>query len=80
MNGEGWTWLSNSRRWHYFVGGRSLCGRWFTFATNFELGDDDAKHNCRGCRTKLKARKKKEAEKLEQENNHLHKSPGDGGL
>ena len=25
---EGWGWLSNAAKWHYFVGGKSLCGRW----------------------------------------------------
>lgn len=25
---RGWAWPSNSRKAHYFVNGRSLCGRW----------------------------------------------------
>ncbi|HET9023873.1 MAG TPA: hypothetical protein VFN64_04835, partial [Burkholderiaceae bacterium] len=52
---DGWTWLWNARKWHYFVGGRSLCGRWLLLATAdcrdyAEPSPDD----CRACRRKLK--------------------------
>lgn len=25
---EGWSWLFNAKKEHYFRGGRALCGRW----------------------------------------------------
>jgi hypothetical protein len=54
---EGWTWLTNSNKWHYFRDGRSLCGKFGLFPTmngDFEDGsgvDDEVK--CSGCKAKL---------------------------
>jgi len=56
---EGWTWLRNSRKWHYFVDNRSLCGRWMLFtAPGLEQGNDNSSDNCAMCQKKLIARKK----------------------
>jgi hypothetical protein len=30
---EGWKWLLNATKWHYFRAGRSLCGHWGLFTT-----------------------------------------------
>lgn len=52
---EGWNYLVNSPKWHYFRAGRSLCKRWMTFGTNAdaETGNNDSKDNCKACRTAL---------------------------
>lgn len=51
---EGWTFLHNSRRDHYFVDGRSLCGKYAYF------GPIDNKTNgnpeCADCLKRLKKR------------------------
>lgn len=57
---EGWTWLWNSRKWHYFVDGKSLCKRWMVFGSpELEQGNDDSKDNCKKCRSELKKRQQK---------------------
>ena len=51
---QGWTWLINSPRWHYFVKGKSLCGRWMIISdANLEIGNDNSPDNCKACRKKL---------------------------
>ena len=52
---EGWTWLYNSKKWHYFRDGRSLCGKWGRFGSpdTLEQGKDDSPDNCAVCRKKL---------------------------
>jgi len=56
-NKEGWTWLSNSRKWHYFVDGRSLCGRFMLFSTSgLEQGNDTSTDNCMACMKALEKR------------------------
>ncbi len=60
---EGWTWLSNARKWHYFREGRSLCGQQMLLrhpSEGYELGNNDSSSNCAGCRRKLET----EASKL----------------
>ena len=55
---EGWTWLLNARKWHYFVEGRSLCGRYLLLASGeFQRGDDDSPDNCAACKRQLAKRK-----------------------
>ena len=58
---EGWTWLSNSRKWHYFIraDGRSLCGKYLLFKVPDELEADDGPSvdNCAGCVKALRKRK-----------------------
>ena len=50
---EGWTWLHNSRKWHYFRNNRSLCGGFGTLShpsEGYEVGNDESKDNCASCR------------------------------
>lgn len=54
---EGWKYLLNSTKWHYFVEGRSLCGKWATFGNDgLEQGNDESEDNCAGCRKKFKSK------------------------
>ncbi len=53
---EGWTWLRNSKQWHYFREGRSLCGKFALFVKpqdGFEIGNNESKNNCTGCKKKI---------------------------
>lgn len=51
---EGWKWLVNAPKWHYFREGRSLCGRWLTFSNSgFEQGNLESPDNCKACVKKL---------------------------
>ncbi len=57
---EGWKGLSNSKKWHYFIGGRSLCRKWMIMTTlGLEQGNDDSNDNCAACRRSLAAMKAK---------------------
>lgn len=51
---EGWAWLINATKWHYFrTDGRSLCGRWMLLSNNAtERGNDNSPDNCKSCRRK----------------------------
>lgn len=61
-NKEGWTWLQNAKKWHYFVDGESLCGRYMLLAIpDLQQGNDDSPDNCVTCRRKLKERKQRQA-------------------
>jgi hypothetical protein len=54
---EGWSWLFNSRVEHYFVEGKSLCGKWGILGYG-----DCAEHTnnpCDACMKKLEKRKQK---------------------
>jgi hypothetical protein len=55
---EGWMWLSNSPKWHYFRDGRSLCGRFALLGASdrhFEDGKNESSQNCKECsRRRLK--------------------------
>ena len=55
---EGWSWLLNSRRDHYFVNGRSLCDKWGIIG--YGDCDDTSDQPCATCLKKLKARKGKQ--------------------
>ncbi len=51
---QGWTWLFNTPKEHYFVNGQSLCGRWMC------LGDDHSAkpdNPCKICLKKLEQMK-----------------------
>lgn len=55
---EGWSWLFNSKVEHYFVEGKSLCGKWGILGYG-----DCAEHTnnpCATCMKKLEKRKQKE--------------------
>lgn len=55
---EGWTWLSNARKWHYFVDKKSLCSKWEIWTDDgLEEGKDDSPDNCVACKRKLKKRR-----------------------
>lgn len=56
---EGWTWLMNSKKWHYFVDGESLCKRWMYLGSSLDKlqkGNNDSPDNCVVCKKKLLAR------------------------
>jgi hypothetical protein len=56
---EGWTYLYNSPKWHYFREGRSICKRWMTLGNpELEQGNDNSKDNCKAC---IKALEKERA-------------------
>lgn len=54
---EGWKWLSNSPKWHYFREGRSLCGKFMCFSmSDLEQGNNESPENCKACRKKLECK------------------------
>lgn len=54
---KGWGNLFNSRKWHYFIEGKSLCGKWMLMGNgNLVDGQNDSPDNCAACRKKLAAR------------------------
>jgi len=55
-SGRGWKVLINSPKAHYFVEGRSLCGKWLCLGKeDFEDSNHDHPDNCVKCK---KTRKK----------------------
>jgi len=56
MATEGWNWIFNARKWHYFRDGRSLCGRWMTLTmpNDLETGNLNSPDNCKACVRKRK--------------------------
>jgi hypothetical protein len=55
----GWTWLHNSKKWHYFVEGRSLCNGFMLFkhpSEGYQHGNNTSPDNCAACRKKLEKR------------------------
>jgi hypothetical protein len=56
---EGWGWPDQSRKAHYFRGGRSLCRKWiFLGRLPLEQGNDDSRSNCGACKKKRAQEKK----------------------
>ncbi|RLI41370.1 hypothetical protein DRO59_07110 [Candidatus Bathyarchaeota archaeon] len=55
---EGWGFPLNSRKAHYFVNGRSLCGKWLFFG-ELEQGNDGSPDNCAVCKKLLQKRKRR---------------------
>ena len=50
----GWGFPSQSRKWHYFRAGRSLCGKFGWFDRDpLELGNDNSPDNCMACKKRL---------------------------
>jgi hypothetical protein len=50
---EGWTWLFNSKKWHYFRNKKSLCGKFALLGKGeFEQGNDKSPDNCAMCKWK----------------------------
>ena len=64
---EGWTFLHNARKWHYFRNSRALCGRWMYLGPDEDLeqGNDESKDNCPTCVKKLLKEREKAANKAE---------------
>lgn len=61
---EGWTWLLNASKWHYFRNGRSLCGKWMLpGGGSFPAAADDSDHNCAACKRKREVEKRKVGQK-----------------
>ena len=61
MNGklkEGWFRPWESKKWHYFRAGRSLCGKW-GFPGELSNGMDNSPDNCADCRRKRFAETKR---------------------
>ncbi len=55
---EGWTWLYNTPKWHYFVKQQSLCRRWMLFTGGAYLEPEMRSNRigyCKICEKKLKA-------------------------
>lgn len=48
---QGWGWPGNSKKAHFFSGGRSLCGRWMFFGAlsgeAAKQGEDDCRECCK---------------------------------
>jgi len=60
MKKEGWTWLYNSKKWHYFKDGMSLCGKFMLLKSDkLEQGNDDSLDNCAICKKTLKKQNEK---------------------
>ena len=61
----GWNWIHNSPKWHYFVEGHSLCGRWFSLGLGNSCDDDPATDNspdnCAACKRKIVKRRAKKS-------------------
>jgi hypothetical protein len=58
---EGWGWLYNARYYHYFIDGRSICGKWLGLGLGeLEKGNDNSPDNCKTCIKRLAKRKDKE--------------------
>ncbi len=64
---EGWTWLINSTKWHYFRNSRSLCGKFALLSsTSLEQGNDNSPDNCAPCKRALLKEKAKTVKVVEQ--------------
>jgi len=64
---KGWGFPLKLKKAHYFIDGRSLCGKWMFFG-NLEDSNDESPDNCTACKKALqKLRAKAAFEKLKQE-------------
>jgi len=52
---EGWGFPLLSKKAHYFVDGRALCGKWW-FGGELEQGNNDSSDNCKECVRRFKKR------------------------
>ena len=67
MKKEGWGFLFNSRKWHYFRGGMSLCGKWGLLSSDaLEQGNDNSPENCAACKRKRLREVEKAAKEIHQ--------------
>lgn len=62
---NGWGWPESSRKAHYFVDGRSLCGKWlFSGLPVKNQSDPSSPDDCKVCREKLAQRRASEVRPL----------------
>lgn len=56
---EGWGFITNSRKWHYYTtDGRSLCRKYMKWSmADLDQSGDNSPDNCAECRRKLEALK-----------------------
>lgn len=52
---KGWGWPWDAKKAHYFVGTRSLCGKWAYTGPRRE-GNDTSSNNCALCKRRKKKR------------------------
>jgi len=53
---EGWGWPGAARKAHYFVDGRSLCGRWGWIGGSLQPAGEPSSDDCAACARKLAKR------------------------
>jgi len=53
---QGWKFLSNAKKAHYFIDGKSLCRKWMTFGSAFEDNNHTSPDNCPACQKKRVAK------------------------
>ena len=61
---RGWKALLNARKHHYFIGMRSVCGKYMTFGTGGCVDNprlDSSPDNCRACAKRVQEMRAKEA-------------------
>lgn len=46
---EGWAFPDDALAFHYFVGGRSLCGKWAYEGRNLSFAREPVSGECRSC-------------------------------
>ena len=54
MTRKGWAWPLNARAAHFFIAGRSLCGRWIFFGRVSPDDGRDGPLDCKTCSRKIK--------------------------
>ena len=62
MSSLGWGFPGLSKRWHFFANGISLCGKWMLGGPMQPDNNSTHRDDCKECRKKLDARKRKEAQ------------------
>lgn len=50
---EGWKWLMNAPKAHYFRDGRALCRRWMYLGSEFDTDIAASPDDCKICTAKL---------------------------
>jgi hypothetical protein len=62
MSAEGWGYIANSKKWHYYAdGGVSLCRKFMKFTQHdLEQGSNNSPDNCAECKRRLAALNVKE--------------------
>ncbi|GAI42565.1 unnamed protein product, partial [marine sediment metagenome] len=54
---------ANSRKAHYFIDGRSLCGKWLFFGALYD-SNDNSPDNCTSCKKAVKKLREREKKPL----------------